>query len=82
MKRAGFVLVLVGTLVASLLLLNTALTPQVAASSDKTTIKPANNVVVGACSGELSYCCVNENGRTVCGCYAVCPDNTIFSASS
>jgi hypothetical protein len=73
MKKAGFVILLVGVLVASLLLLNTALTPQVAASSEKTTTKPANDVVGKACPGELSYCCVNENGSTVCGCYAICP---------
>jgi hypothetical protein len=78
MRRAGFVLVLVGMLIASLLLLNTALTPQAAASSEKTTTKAANDVVVGACPGELSFCCVNENGRILCTCYAVCPDNTII----
>jgi len=41
MKKAGFALVIVGMLVASLLLLNVTLTPQVAASSEKITTKQA-----------------------------------------
>jgi hypothetical protein len=39
MKKAGFVLVIVGMLVASLLLLNMTLTPHVGASSEKITAK-------------------------------------------
>jgi hypothetical protein len=79
MKKAGFVILLVGMLVASLLLINTALTPQVAASSERTTTKPANDVVGMFCPKRLHYCCFNE---TVCGCYAVCPAKTIIGASS
>ena len=77
MNKTGFVLVLVGTLVALLLLVSIALTPQAEVSSGATTTLLGVNGVVGrACPGELSYCCVNQNGRTVCGCYAVCPPGT------
>jgi hypothetical protein len=76
MKKAGFVLVLVGMLVALLLLFSIALTPQAEVSSGATTTLLGGNGVVRACPGELSYCCVNQNDRTVCGCYAVCPANT------
>lgn len=72
MKKAGFVVV-IGILVASLLLINIALAPQVAASSEKTATKPANDVVGMFCPKRLHYCCFTENGRPMCGCYALCP---------
>jgi hypothetical protein len=64
MKKTGLVLVIVGILVASLLLINIALTPQVAASSEKTTIKPANDAVGWICLQDQVFCC-NRQG---CGC--------------
>jgi hypothetical protein len=67
MKKTGVALVIVGMMVASLLLTDIALAPQVAASSEKATTKLANGVV-GSCPGALRICCFNENGRTVCGC--------------
>jgi hypothetical protein len=71
MKKTGSILVIVGMLVASLLLLSTALTPQVAASSERITTQPACDAVGGAgpCPGGLLYCCPNVNGSPVCGCW-------------
>jgi hypothetical protein len=87
MKETGFVLVLVGMLVAMLLLVSIIRTPQAEVSSEATATLLGNGVVIGgngvvignawsACPGELAYCCVNENSGTVCGCYALCPANT------
>jgi hypothetical protein len=64
MKKTGFLLVIIGILVASLMLANIALVPQVAASSEKTSTKPANDAVGWCCPSCQIYCC---NGN-VCGC--------------
>jgi hypothetical protein len=69
MKKTGSILVIVGMLVASLLLLSAALTPQVAASSDRTTTHPVCDAVGNVCTGGLSYCCPNVNGSPLCGCW-------------
>ena len=67
MKKAGFVLVIVGMLVASLLLLNMTLTPHVGASSEKITAKLANGVVwqQQPCPGGYLLCC-SSSGDCVC----------------
>jgi hypothetical protein len=64
MKKTGFVLVIIGMLLASLLLVNIVLAPQVGASSEKTTIKPANDAVGWICLSGQIYCC-NKQG---CSC--------------
>jgi hypothetical protein len=84
MNKTGFVLVLVGTLVALLLLVSIVRTPHAEVSNEATTTLLGNGVVIGnawnTCPGELAYCCVNENSGTVCGCYAVCPADSIVIA--
>ena len=67
MKKAGFVIALAGMLVASLLVVNIALTPKVAASSEKTTAKLTNGVVgqQPPCPGGFALLC-SSSGDCTC----------------
>ena len=75
MKKAGFVIVLAGMLVASLLLLTVSLTPKVAASSEKTTAKLTNGVVVRqmVCPEGYQLCCSAMGNTYVCDCLPIGP---------
>ena len=75
MKKAGFVIVLGGMLIASLLLVNIAVAPKVAASSEKTTAKLANGVAVRqmVCPEGYQLCCSAMGNTYVCDCLPIGP---------